>query len=194
MNTGWTVAALCASLAIFNRMGLKSGWLGSKFQGYEFFVVLALALVTAYLGERIFTFYLYFRVTRKNPDRSDYKKPLYKDETPIPEEIRAEVLARDGRRCAYHFHLGNLTEWHIDHSTPRDYDGENSYENLVVSCPACNLRKSGKIEFEFLDPVLRRLWKRGKTVHRELVQMPDLTKLDLIALGAVAVFILWSLK
>lgn len=174
MNTGWAVAIFCAGLAIFNRMGLKSGWLGPKLQGYEFFVILALALAMAYLSERIFTWYLYFRVTVKNPDNADYKKPLYKDETPIPDEIREEVLARDGRRCTYHFHLGKLEEFHLDHSVPRDMGGENSYENLVVSCPACNLRKSGKIEFEFLDPVLRRLWKRGKTIHRELVQMPRL--------------------
>lgn len=164
----YSLAMCCVVLVLLD---LKAGWLGETFKGYEGFVIPALVVVTVYLGERIFTIYLYFRVTVKNPDKADYKKPLYKDETPIPEEIRAEVLARDGRKCAYHFHLGNLTEWHIDHSTPRDYGGENSYENLVVSCPACNKRKSGKIEFEFLDPVLRRLWKRGKTIHRELVEI-----------------------
>jgi len=196
MQRIWLVVALlCSAMAVWSRLGtFKIALLGEFAYRYGFFVILALALATAYLSERIFTIYLYFTVTVKDPDKADYKKPLYKDETPIPEEIRSEVLARDGRKCAYHFHLGNLAEWHLDHSVPRDHGGENSYENLVVSCPTCNLRKSGKIEFEFLDPVLRRLWKRDKTIHRELVQMPELVKMDLIALGAVAIFIIWSVK
>lgn len=138
------------------------------------FVILALAFATVYLGQRIFTWYLYFVVTVKNPDEADYKKPLYKDTTPIPDEIREAVEARDGRKCAYHWHFGSLKTWHLDHSVPRDYDGENSPENLTVSCPQCNLSKSGLIEGKFADPILRRLWKRGKTIHRELVTMPKL--------------------
>ena len=162
-------------MSLANRIGwFKAGWLGEALRGCEFFVVLALVLATVYLSERVFTFYLYFRVTRKNPEECDYTKPLHKNREDIPLEVREAVERRDGRRCAYHWHIGKLESWHLDHSVPVDLGGENSVENLVVACGACNMRKSGNIQDEFLDPVLRRLWKRGKTIHRELVQMPRL--------------------
>ena len=174
VEVSW-LALVTAVMAIASRFGIfKAGWLGETFRGYEFFVILALVFVTVYLGERILVFYLYFKVTKKNPDECDYVKPLHKNREEIPPEIREVVERRDGKKCAYHFHFGDLKTWHLDHSVPVDDGGENSPENLLVSCATCNLRKSGNIQDEFLDPVLRRLWKRGKTIHRELVQMPKL--------------------
>lgn len=176
MGRTWLVVALLSSaMAVWSRLGtFQAGWLGETLRGYEFFAIPSLVLATAYLGERIFTFYLYFKVTKKNPAECDYIKPLHKNRTETPPEVREVVERRDGKRCAYHWHLRDLASWHLDHSVPVDFNGENSPENLLVSCSVCNLRKSGNIQDEFLDPVLRRLWKRGKTIHRELVQMPKL--------------------
>lgn len=179
MGREWLITAiLCSVMAVCSRLGtFRAGWLGETFRGYEFFAILALVFIAAHLGERISTFYLYFKVTGKNPAECDYTKPLRKNREEIPIEVREAVERRDGKKCAYHFHFGDLENWHLDHSVPVDDGGENSPENLVVSCAACNLRKSGNIQDEFLDPVLRRLWKRGKTIHRELVQMPKLWSL-----------------
>jgi 5-methylcytosine-specific restriction endonuclease McrA len=39
--------------------------------------------------------------------------------------------------------------YHVDHKQPVSRGGSNWPENLAVTCPTCNLRKSDKTEAEF---------------------------------------------
>jgi len=50
---------------------------------------------------------------------------------------RRAVFARDNQRCQY---CGRGAE-NLDHVVPRSRGGQESWENLVVSCRACNLKK-----------------------------------------------------
>ena len=40
-------------------------------------------------------------------------------------------------------------EYHIDHRIPLARGGSNAAENIVLTCPACNLRKQAKLPQEF---------------------------------------------
>ena len=57
---------------------------------------------------------------------------------------RRNIFARDHNRCQYcgkHFPTSELS---LDHVIPRSQGGDNSWENLVCSCTACNCRKGGR--------------------------------------------------
>ena len=57
-----------------------------------------------------------------------------------------KVYARDGYRCIYcgRFLLTDFESWaslHTDHLVPSVAGGDETSENLVTSCPTCNLLK-----------------------------------------------------
>lgn len=55
---------------------------------------------------------------------------------------RKNLLIRDRHRCQYcNRRVNPLT---IDHVIPRNYGGNNSWENLVVACLPCNNRKANR--------------------------------------------------
>jgi 5-methylcytosine-specific restriction endonuclease McrA len=51
---------------------------------------------------------------------------------------RTAVFARDGHRCQY---CGRVAEC-LDHVIPRSKGGPHTWENVVASCRACNVRKA----------------------------------------------------
>lgn len=51
---------------------------------------------------------------------------------------RTAVFARDGNRCQY---CGRVAEC-LDHVIPRSKGGTHTWENVVASCRACNVRKA----------------------------------------------------
>lgn len=54
--------------------------------------------------------------------------------------LRRMCRERDGVNCFYcGIETGN--DWHCDHVIPRSKGGENTLDNVVVSCPACNHSK-----------------------------------------------------
>lgn len=68
----------------------------------------------------------------------------------IPIALRAAVIARDGMVCR---HCAKTVYWpadgikwgdtlQLDHVTPVAKGGEDTFENLVVSCATCNLLRS----------------------------------------------------
>ena len=66
----------------------------------------------------------------------------------IPSAIKAAVFKRDGEVCVY---CGQTAgPFHLDHVVPWSRGGEHSVENLVVSCPSCNLSKKDKTLKEWL--------------------------------------------
>ncbi len=54
---------------------------------------------------------------------------------------RFNLFLRDGFRCQYCGHSGDLT---FDHVIPRARGGRTSWENVVAACSRCNLRKGAR--------------------------------------------------
>jgi len=57
---------------------------------------------------------------------------------------RLNVFARDGSTCQYCGRRLPRSELNLDHVVPRSRGGSTSWENVVCSCVACNLRKGGR--------------------------------------------------
>jgi 5-methylcytosine-specific restriction endonuclease McrA len=54
---------------------------------------------------------------------------------------RKNLMLRDGQQCQYCGKRPSLRELNVDHVLPRSRGGGDCWENLVVSCRACNLKK-----------------------------------------------------
>lgn len=127
--------------------------------------------------------------------------------TPIPKEIRQQVLERDGYRCRY---CGKRSErFHMDHVYPVSKGGETTVDNLVTSCPKCNNKKSNNVG---LWPVPLKVVGRQSKHERKLLNYTlwltagatfsacvmavgietDIT-LWLVSLGALYVFLLLAI-
>ena len=57
---------------------------------------------------------------------------------------RLNVYARDESACQYCGRRRARAELNLDHVIPRSRGGSTSWENVVCSCVACNLRKGGR--------------------------------------------------
>jgi len=55
---------------------------------------------------------------------------------------RAMIYKRDNNKCQYCGATRSLT---IDHVIPRSKGGEDSWDNLVVACASCNVKKGDKL-------------------------------------------------
>lgn len=67
--------------------------------------------------------------------------------THTPEDIQL-IGDRQGWRCWW-CQADCADDYHIDHRVPISKGGSNGPENLVISCPTCNVRKSDKLPHEF---------------------------------------------
>ena len=54
---------------------------------------------------------------------------------------RSQIYKRDKNSCQY---CGATTKLTIDHVIPRSKGGQDTWENLVVACSSCNVKKSDK--------------------------------------------------
>jgi 5-methylcytosine-specific restriction endonuclease McrA len=54
---------------------------------------------------------------------------------------RRNLLLRDDYRCQYCGKQPGTRELNVDHVLPRSRGGRETWENLVISCRGCNLRK-----------------------------------------------------
>jgi 5-methylcytosine-specific restriction endonuclease McrA len=54
---------------------------------------------------------------------------------------RRNLLLRDGYRCQYCGDEPGIRELNVDHVLPRARGGRDAWDNLVISCRDCNLRK-----------------------------------------------------
>jgi len=57
---------------------------------------------------------------------------------------RFNVYARDDSTCQYCGRRLPRSDLNLDHVVPRSRGGTTSWENVVCSCVACNLRKGGR--------------------------------------------------
>lgn len=60
---------------------------------------------------------------------------------PIPENVRENVLLRDGGRCVY---CGADEDLSMDHVIPISKEGADTSRNLVTACRSCNSRKGAR--------------------------------------------------
>lgn len=64
----------------------------------------------------------------------------------------ASILKAQKHRCWWCNR--KLTKYHADHLIPLARGGTNGRENIVASCPACNMKKGSKMPWEMDDPRL----------------------------------------
>jgi 5-methylcytosine-specific restriction endonuclease McrA len=57
---------------------------------------------------------------------------------------RFNIYARDDSTCQYCGRRLPRSELNLDHVVPRSRGGSTTWENVVCSCVACNLRKGGR--------------------------------------------------
>lgn len=62
---------------------------------------------------------------------------------PIPIEVRAFVMERDGHRCVFCTATDDLT---LDHIIPWSHGGPDTVDNLRVLCRPCNSRRGNRVE------------------------------------------------
>ena len=61
---------------------------------------------------------------------------------------RFNIYARDDNTCQYCGHRHARADLNLDHVIPRSRGGSTTWENVVCSCVACNLRKGGRTPHE----------------------------------------------
>lgn len=61
---------------------------------------------------------------------------------------RRNLMIRDGFQCQYCGHRPSQRDLNLDHVVPRSRGGVDSWENLVVSCRPCNLKKGRRTPVE----------------------------------------------
>jgi 5-methylcytosine-specific restriction endonuclease McrA len=61
---------------------------------------------------------------------------------------RNNVFERDKNRCQYCGKVFDRSELNLDHVLPRQYGGKTTWENIVCSCVACNVRKGNRLPHE----------------------------------------------
>jgi 5-methylcytosine-specific restriction endonuclease McrA len=54
---------------------------------------------------------------------------------------RRNLMLRDGHQCQYCARRPGARELNVDHVVPRSRGGDDSWDNLVISCRTCNLKK-----------------------------------------------------
>jgi 5-methylcytosine-specific restriction endonuclease McrA len=93
---------------------------------------------------------------------------------------RQNLLLRDKYQCQYCGKRPNLVELNLDHVMPRARGGKDSWENLVVSCRPCNLKKGKRTPREAGMNLLR------------LPHVPNLSHAALLLQGLPAPFVEWK--
>jgi 5-methylcytosine-specific restriction endonuclease McrA len=71
---------------------------------------------------------------------------------------RRNIFARDNNQCQYCGKRHQTTELSLDHVIPRSQGGQSTWENIVCSCLACNVKKGGRTP---------------KQAHMSLIRKPE---------------------
>ncbi|MDZ4781048.1 MAG: HNH endonuclease [Planctomycetia bacterium] len=72
---------------------------------------------------------------------------------------RRNIFARDNNRCQYCGKRFPTSELSLDHVMPRSRGGDTTWENIVCSCVACNVRKGGRTPTEAHMHLVRQPYK-----------------------------------
>ncbi|HEX3597588.1 MAG TPA: HNH endonuclease [Polyangiaceae bacterium] len=82
---------------------------------------------------------------------------------------RRNLLLRDAYRCQYCGEEPGVRELNVDHVMPRSRGGRDSWDNLVISCRRCNLRKGKRTPDEANMQLLRKPVKPGWSTAAHIV-------------------------
>ena len=76
--------------------------------------------------------------------------------TPDVRLSRRNIFARDKNVCQYCGERFTRSELSIDHIIPRSRGGQDTWENLVLACTACNLKKRDRTPEEAQMPLIKK--------------------------------------
>ena len=100
---------------------------------------------------------------------------------------RYNLFKRDDGRCMYCGKKVLLNEFNFEHVIPKDQGGECVWENIVVSCIRCNIKKRNRTPKEAGMKLIREpfILKLDKPVARKLIKklgmkIPHKTWLDYV--------------
>lgn len=82
---------------------------------------------------------------------------------------RRNLMLRDDHQCQYCGKRPHVRELNLDHVLPRSRGGGDSWENLVVSCRLCNLRKGRRTPDEAGMVLMRRPQKPRWTTPAQIL-------------------------
>jgi len=82
---------------------------------------------------------------------------------------RRNLLLRDAYRCQYCGEEPGVRELNVDHVMPRSRGGRDTWDNLVISCRECNLRKGKHTPDEAGMQLLRKPVKPGWSTAAHIV-------------------------
>lgn len=81
---------------------------------------------------------------------------------------RRNLMLRDEFQCQYCARRPSQRELNVDHVLPRSRGGEDSWDNLVISCRTCNLKKGRRTPAEagmkLLHDPERPRWSTAKQI------------------------------
>jgi 5-methylcytosine-specific restriction endonuclease McrA len=79
----------------------------------------------------------------------------------LSKPTKSAIYRRDGNKCQYCSSTKNLT---IDHIIPKSKGGDNSWENMCLSCSTCNTKKGDK----FLEQTGMKLLKTPRAPRNKI--------------------------
>ena len=68
---------------------------------------------------------------------------------------RRNIFARDNHQCQYCGRRFSKQDLTVDHVVPRSRGGLDTWDNLVLACTACNLKKGSRTPEEACMPLIR---------------------------------------
>jgi 5-methylcytosine-specific restriction endonuclease McrA len=89
---------------------------------------------------------------------------------------RKNIFERDQSTCQYCGKRYSKSDFTIDHVMPRSRGGRDTWENLVLACVKCNVKKGNRTPMEAHMPLLREpgkpkwLPKFGTALPRESIE------------------------
>lgn len=88
-------------------------------------------------------------IREKRRVHSNRRRALFKQAngSHTAEDIRLQYISQRGKCWHCGKQLGN--DWHVDHLIPLSRGGSNAPNNLVISCPLCNMQKHNKLPQEW---------------------------------------------
>lgn len=69
---------------------------------------------------------------------------------------RRNIFERDKQRCQYCGYRLSRSELTIDHVIPQSKGGKDTWENLVLACVKCNVKKANRTPREAHMPLIRK--------------------------------------
>lgn len=94
--------------------------------------------------------------------KSDHKRKT------ISKKTREQVRQDQGVECHYCSRKTTTRNRHLDHIVPVESGGTNDPDNLVVSCKACNARKSKKPYYQYINERIDAVELELKTLRSRL--------------------------